>query len=277
MINCNEVKKLINKYIDGELDESLRSSFDEHIEGCKDCKKEFEETLATVQLLNSISDSELPEGFEADLHEKLLDVKTQTEKSKIFIFNRGYVRVISGIAAGMLILVTAWGINGMQNVKNTSMSIKPPASSQFAEKTDEGILNKDTTNGSGNYSSQNHDKYTPLPGASKSSDDQDSGVASEGIICSNVAITIASSDFSGDYDKISDVAKDFSLTVNKDSDGDYLSVKMLKTDYYSFKSEIKTALGESNISEGTIIPQISFVGELANNRDYLIVNMNLKK
>jgi hypothetical protein len=308
------MKKLINKYIDGELDENIRSLFDAHIDSCKGCKKEFQETLATVRMLNSISDSELPDGFEAELHEKLLEITPQTEKSKILFFNRGYVRAMTGIAAGMLVLVVAWGIGGFQNINN-SKSYVQSVTSEPTDMTDNSTVNKETTNGSKypapGYSDQkdilpNDSEVTVIqpddsifsrihssikgsgnptenPNSSTSSENDgtnigpDSGIASGNIICSYVVINITSNDFAGDYEKISNVAKGFNLTVDKDADGDYLTVKMLKTDYYSFKSEIKTALGESNISEGEIINQTSFAGELANNKDYLIVNMYLKK
>jgi hypothetical protein len=308
------MKKLINKYIDGEIDENIRSLFDAHIDSCKGCKKEFEETLATVQMVNSISDSELPDGFEALLHEKLIEIKPQTDKQRILFFNRGYVRAMTGIAAGMLVLVFAWGIGGFQNIKNSAANATL-VSSEPTDKTGNSTVNKETTDGSKypapGYSDQkdllpNDSESTirqpddsifsrihpsikdsgnptknPSSGTSSENDGTnngpDSGVASTNIVCSNVGINITSNDFAGDYEKISNVAKGFNLAVDKDADGNCLTVKMLKTDYYCFKSEIKTAFGESNVSVGAIIDQTSFAGELANNKDYLIVNMYLKK
>ena len=42
-MNCKKAKKLISDYVDGELDMTKRSSLEEHLESCKECRKILED------------------------------------------------------------------------------------------------------------------------------------------------------------------------------------------------------------------------------------------
>jgi hypothetical protein len=43
-MRCKKAKKLISDYIDGELDSSQRSSLEDHLEECEECRKFMEDT-----------------------------------------------------------------------------------------------------------------------------------------------------------------------------------------------------------------------------------------
>ncbi len=301
MLNCNDIKKLINKYIDGELDENLRSSFDEHIDSCKECKQELEETFMVVNLLNDIPDSELPEGFETSLHEKLLSVKPEAENKVVSLFGRRYVKVISGLAAAMLVFVFAWGVSKVDFDLFSLSSTAPYNSSSVNENSGDNDsqknLNSDTIDKSSKENDKNEDPdtstnsddmvspgtdfSTPNPGFSNDGAYNEDVPKSHKIIQStpnmgitgdiygNAFIKVTSADFDSDYAVISGIAKNFEASVERNATGEQINLQIAKSKYDEFLSSIKKDLGESNISEETVLPNSS-ISEDSNNDEKLV-------
>ena len=59
-MNCKKAKKLISDYVDGELDLTKRSSLEEHLESCEECRKILEDykgIAGTAQQLEAGSPS----------------------------------------------------------------------------------------------------------------------------------------------------------------------------------------------------------------------------
>lgn len=122
MINCKEINELISLYMDNELDELTRKAFEEHVNLCKDCKDNLDELLSMKELLGSIEEVELPEGFKATLHEKLMEEKQKKEnKSKFLLINSKYIKIISSVAACILLVFAVRGL-WMQNERYTENS-----------------------------------------------------------------------------------------------------------------------------------------------------------
>ena len=67
-IDCNHVWEHISGYIDGELDESLRSEIDRHLETCEICSAVLDSTRNVVILMADDRVFELPAGFSERLH-----------------------------------------------------------------------------------------------------------------------------------------------------------------------------------------------------------------
>ena len=110
MISCSDVQENICAYIDNELDENERLSFEEHIKNCAECKKELDEMSRIVALCTSLPQRELPAGFDDELHEKLLAVAGRREsgvrsigKSKGFRF----FKYLAPVAAALLLIFLA--------------------------------------------------------------------------------------------------------------------------------------------------------------------------
>ncbi len=51
--NCHQTLERLNAYIDGELDASLCSLLEEHMEGCADCRIVFNTLQKTIELCKS--------------------------------------------------------------------------------------------------------------------------------------------------------------------------------------------------------------------------------
>lgn len=61
-MRCSK-RKLISSYIDGELNEDKRSLLESHLNGCRECAREFEELQKIHMLLASAEPFDVPHGF----------------------------------------------------------------------------------------------------------------------------------------------------------------------------------------------------------------------
>jgi len=107
MTGCVNVRDNICAYIDNELSEEERHSFEEHIRSCSECSRELEDMTRIVDLCASLPQKELPDDFAAELHEKLLAV-AERQKKNTGSFHRAkgivFARTVASIAAGVLLI-----------------------------------------------------------------------------------------------------------------------------------------------------------------------------
>lgn len=146
MISCSDVQENICAYIDHELDENERLSFEEHIKNCAECKKELDEMSRIVALCTSLPQQELPAGFDDELHEKLLAVAGRREsgvrsigKSKGFRF----FKYLAPVAAALLLIFLAgnyyrWGFFSPMRTGSSSNQLKMAANKAAGDMAAEG-------------------------------------------------------------------------------------------------------------------------------------------
>jgi Putative zinc-finger len=70
-LDCEQVRREVSNYIDGELDAALRSSIDEHFRTCQRCASVLAGTRNVVQLYGDERMLEVPEGFSRRLEKRL--------------------------------------------------------------------------------------------------------------------------------------------------------------------------------------------------------------
>lgn len=111
-MKCDDAKKLISLYIDNEMDEKIHSEFEDHIKTCKTCRDELNAISKTVELLRSIPQVELPVNFKEELHEKLVKLKEENQKSRkgLFFIKNKYIKAVSTIAAGAFVIFALRGL-----------------------------------------------------------------------------------------------------------------------------------------------------------------------
>jgi hypothetical protein len=102
---CKDIKDLITKYLENEMENDERISFEKHIDSCESCKEELEDIKSMINLCSEIEDEELPEDFSSRLHDKLILEKEIQDKSKKLIYNNKYFRIAVSIAAMFLIVL----------------------------------------------------------------------------------------------------------------------------------------------------------------------------
>src|ERR1700674_361314 len=69
--NCEEVRREISNYVDGDVDAVLRASMDEHIRTCARCASVLAGTRNVVQLYGDERMLEVPAGFSRRLEKRL--------------------------------------------------------------------------------------------------------------------------------------------------------------------------------------------------------------
>ncbi|MBE0449867.1 MAG: DUF4349 domain-containing protein [Clostridia bacterium] len=143
-MNCEQARILMNAAIDGDINEHERSKLDQHIDSCEACTVEFEELKYVVQMLGEMELKALPIGFEEELHEKLMNVKHDSEPVKtgntllkkirnIHIKKRYYGYVAT---AAVLLMVVVIGKNILFQPKYESAMINTESSEEYGRGSD---------------------------------------------------------------------------------------------------------------------------------------------
>lgn len=112
-MNCDKYNELIHQSLDGELNSSEQGVLDAHLESCEDCTMKYEELKMLKEVLDEESLLELPEGFKAELHDKLMK-EDQPEKPSFFKRRAVQNTAIGLVAAALAItVVLPSALNGM--------------------------------------------------------------------------------------------------------------------------------------------------------------------
>ena len=80
-MNCKEVKKLLNPYIDKTLDADMAQQIDEHLKSCPICNKEYQSLKGIITSLNSLSTQSTPTDFTQSIMAKILQKEIQIQTS----------------------------------------------------------------------------------------------------------------------------------------------------------------------------------------------------
>ncbi len=71
-IACDEVRRALVEYMDGDLTPELRSQIDQHLKNCEHCTAIYDGVHNIVELVGAHGAIELPEGFSQRLRARLL-------------------------------------------------------------------------------------------------------------------------------------------------------------------------------------------------------------
>lgn len=67
-MKCKDLLRMLNDYVDGELDESLCLEFEDYLEGCNPCRVVVDTMRKTIQLYRADGVYEMPIPFRERLH-----------------------------------------------------------------------------------------------------------------------------------------------------------------------------------------------------------------
>jgi len=137
MISCLGFRENMSAYIDDELNEVERLSFEEHIRDCRDCERELDEMTRIIGIYTSVPQLELPADFHAELHDKLLTVAdrkakkdSSIQKTKNFFFSKTFASIA---AAALLIFLGGTFVRfGLFSSKMAADSAMAPAAKGMA-------------------------------------------------------------------------------------------------------------------------------------------------
>lgn len=119
-VNCEEFQKNVHPLLDGELSDEMADAMRAHMNACADCREEYEQLASVRDMLAHMDDElETPVEFERGWR-KAVREEHSTRRT------RGWVRALSGIAAGFVLLAGATVINRMSGHME-NLSAKPTA------------------------------------------------------------------------------------------------------------------------------------------------------
>ena len=120
LVNCEEFQKNVHPLLDGELSDEMADAMRTHMTACADCREEYEQLASVRDMLAHMDDDlETPVEFERGWR-KAVREEHSTRRT------RGWVRALSGVAAGFILLAGATLINRMSgNMAN--MTAQPTA------------------------------------------------------------------------------------------------------------------------------------------------------
>lgn len=113
-MKCEECREKLSAYLDGAAEDA--AGIKEHLAGCAACQGEKEMLEEMMAVLKSLPDEELPEGYHAELMQKL-----QAEAAPNVVpfpkKKKPRWRQMSMIAAAALIVVAVGGGNGILQIR----------------------------------------------------------------------------------------------------------------------------------------------------------------
>lgn len=118
---CKECKQKISLYLDNELTEEEKHSFEKHIEECDDCRLELNKIKNIVLELNSIKIEELPSGYCKSLREQL-EAVDRSKKKAIINWNWRRYSLVAAALVFVLMVPLALDMMGLGNFRSKTTS-----------------------------------------------------------------------------------------------------------------------------------------------------------
>ena len=118
-MNCETVKEMLWAYLEKETTAEEAVKIEEHLKNCAVCREELELQKEIMDSLQNIPDEELPDGFHAELMQKLQVeaapnvVPFPVKKKKAPVYKQWGM-----IAAAVMVVVAAGGMNGMLGMRD---------------------------------------------------------------------------------------------------------------------------------------------------------------
>ena len=102
-MDCEEVKQLLDAYQDGELERTLHSEFQEHLNGCLGCRREAEATGSFISLVRaSMPTYKAPAELKARIRASLRDESAQ-KADWLFRFRRQLLYAAAVLVLGFVL------------------------------------------------------------------------------------------------------------------------------------------------------------------------------
>jgi predicted anti-sigma-YlaC factor YlaD len=70
-MKCDELLRMLNDYVDGDIDPSVCARLEEHLEGCDPCRVVIDSIRKTIILYKEEGVTEIPIPFRERLHDTL--------------------------------------------------------------------------------------------------------------------------------------------------------------------------------------------------------------
>jgi len=106
-MNCDEVQELLSPFADNMLEPGETKTVSEHLKTCSDCSQEYARLQALIGAIKSMKEEDLPEGFSARLHDRLVR-ETRSGAPRVSVRKRLFIPSwlpVGAIAAVLIVLL----------------------------------------------------------------------------------------------------------------------------------------------------------------------------
>lgn len=73
ILPCAEIEKHLDSYLDGEIDQSLKRNFEQHLTRCEACSSLVTDCQHILQVAKNLSETVVPQDVRKRLRERLAD------------------------------------------------------------------------------------------------------------------------------------------------------------------------------------------------------------
>lgn len=131
-MKCNEAKSKFFEFLRGELEKEQVTEIQEHLNSCLSCQKDFASAKLAHSLIRADSElrTELPVGFEENLHSRLVEAAFESKKGEKEDREWRFIkwRSIAIMTAAMVLIMLGVAVGFYLGVKNPSArDTKSPA------------------------------------------------------------------------------------------------------------------------------------------------------
>ena len=116
-MNCEALRELLWAYLENETTAEETAAIEKHLAGCAACREELEAQKAIMDTLQNLPDEELPEGYHAELMQKLPAEAAPNVVPFPVKKKQPKWRQLSMIAAAVFVVVAAGGMSGMLDMR----------------------------------------------------------------------------------------------------------------------------------------------------------------
>ena len=123
-MNCEAVREMLWAYLEKETTAEEAEKIEKHLAECAACREDLEAQKEMMETLAGLPDEELPEGYHAELMQKLQAeaapnvVPFPVKKKKQPVYKQWGM-----IAAAVLVVVAAGGMNGMLEMRESQNAV----------------------------------------------------------------------------------------------------------------------------------------------------------
>lgn len=130
MGNCDNFKKYLSDYFDGNIPQKLKTDLEDHLDNCKECRDLVQGLKITRSLLNDLPKVKASSDFDIRLRERIIETECG-ENSPFFNLLSSKMAVVSG-AVVILVCVTFAGLKfGVFNKNNIQPNAAPAISNEL--------------------------------------------------------------------------------------------------------------------------------------------------
>ncbi|MEL7563836.1 MAG: zf-HC2 domain-containing protein [Dehalobacterium sp.] len=130
-MHCSQIEDLLSSYIDHELLPEEILFVEKHLEYCHSCRQILADIQKTSNLLQSLPNVPMPDGFQEQLHELLAGVKQDTYISTKGRFGQNWLQCIFNsyrmVSAALILIVCFAAYSLTTFYRNMSYTEQMPA------------------------------------------------------------------------------------------------------------------------------------------------------